>query len=230
MSETFTLSGADVVRRRAMFAIEFRDPVSGALAGEAMVASAKGLAPPRLTRAGQLVWLDVEPPAARQVEIRAEARRKQFAPYAATIAVPARAPQAAMHVEQVTLVPTGLYEPPDGRLAAAGMLVDGARLPIAGAGVRLMLRATDDLAPLLSDHQALTDERGGFVAVDGDLAGETPLRASPPGPEGGLVGWLEVTVAAVTRHTPLLPLRKARLFRIPAPLVWTDLLAAPPPP
>jgi hypothetical protein len=229
VTQSSTLIGADSVKRRVMFAIEFIDPVTKALAGAAMIAAAEGLARPRLTRAGQLVWTDIDPPAARQVKVSAHAVRKQFKAHDATIDVPARTPNVAVHVEKVTLVPTGLYEPPDGRLAVAGMLVDGAGEPIPKAGVRLLLRAADDQAVLPSTHEAETDERGGFVTVDSDLGDETPLSSPPPAAEGGLVGWLVVTVSGVTRHTALLPLRRGRLFRIPAPLVWTNLpLSAPP--
>src|SRR5262249_15185353 len=132
-----TFFEADMVKRRVMFALELIDPGRGVPAGKEMKVEAEGYAPPSITRAGQFVWHDIDPPADRQVKVAATAVRGWFQPYQATIDVPARKKGVAVLVETVPLEPTGVYEPPAGRLSAAGMLVDdpdpNARHPIEGA-------------------------------------------------------------------------------------------------
>ena len=236
MTGALDLMSPDTIERRMLVALVLIDPVTGRPAGGAMRVSAKGFAPPRVTRAGQIVWTDPEPPAPRTIEITAVADRGQFAPYPPApnpplkLAIPARLPGAAAVIHTDTLVPTGLYEAPPGRLSTAGMLIDtaAARQPIAGAKVRIWLQSRNDAAALDSDYEGLRDDRGGFVAFVGDLGGDGPMPLAPPAPEGGLVGWLAVTVGATTRHSPLLPLRQSRLYRVPAPFIWANMAAGPP--
>ena len=52
------------------------------------------------------------------------------------------------------------------------------------------------------------------------------MMLPPPDAAAGLVGWLAFTNAlAETRYTPLLPLRKGRLLRLPNPLAWATSTA-----
>jgi hypothetical protein len=110
------------------------------------------------------------------------------------------------------------------------MLIDAAasRQPVVGAKVRIWLQSRNDAAALDSNYQAISDTRGGFVAVVGDLAGDASMPQKAPAPDGAVVGWIAFTVGATTRHSPLLPLRRSRLFHAPAPFVWAALAAAPP--
>lgn len=227
----------DTFRRRLLVALELIDPVTNRPAGAAMRVTAKGFAPPTVTRAGQIVWTDPEPPAARTIEIAGVADCGQFAPYpAVTLNIPVRAPGAAPVIHRDTLVPTGLYEPPAGRLALAGMLIDtaAARDPIVGAKLRIWFQSRNAATALDSQYEARSDERGGFVAFAGDLGSDAPMPLKPPAsplppaPDGSVVAWLAVTVGATTRHSALQPLRQARLLRAPLPLIWADLAATPP--
>ena len=239
MTASLTLLSPDIVKRRVMVALELVDPVTGRLAGADMRISGPGFAAPSVTRAGQIVWTDPQPPLDpadpapppdRQLAVEAVAHRGQFAPYGRTLTLPVRPKDVPPPVYRDTLVPTGLYQTPPGRLAVAGMLIDtvAARQPVAEAKVRLWLQSRNDAAALDSNYQAISDARGGFVAVVGDLAGDTAMLQKPPAPDGALVGWIAITLGATTRHSPLLPLRQGRLFQAPAPFVWAALAAAPP--
>jgi hypothetical protein len=231
MTVALTLLSPDTIKRRMLVALELIDPVTGRPSGGAMRVRAPGFAPPTVTRAGQIVWTDPEPPAQRKIEILAVADRGQFAPYPLMLTIPARLPGAAAVIHRDTLVPTGLYEAPPGRLAVSGMLIDAVatRQPVVGATVRIWLQSRNDAAALDSGYQGLSDARGGFVAFVGDLGSDAPMPLAPPAPEGGLVGWLAVTLGNVTCHSPLLPVRQSRLYRAPAPFVWAALSATPPP-
>jgi hypothetical protein len=239
MTASLALLSPDIVKRRVMVALELVDPITGRLAGADMRVSGPGFAAPSVTRAGQIVWTDPQPPLDpadpapppdRQLAIEAIARHGQFAPYSRTLTLPVRLKDVPPPVYRDTLVPTGLYQAPPGRLAAAGMLIDAAasRQPVAGAKVRIWLQSRNDAAALDSNYQAISDTRGGFVAVVGDLAGDASMPQKAPAPDGAVIGWIAFTVGATTRHSLLLPLRRGRLFQAPAPFVWAALAAAPP--
>ena len=232
MTVELTLHRADTISRRVMFALELIDPGRGVSAGDEMQVSADGFRAPRVTRAGQYVWTDLDPPADRNVKVEATAARGWFSAYSATIHVPARLPGVPVRVERAILEPTGLYNPPAGRLAAAGMLIDTvqARNPLEGVTVELALRAKDDGSILVSNLPAKTDARGGFVAMASDFGDEAPMPSPPPAAEGSLVGWLKFTRQAAIRFSALIPLRQGRLLRVPDPLVWADLGQLPPSP
>ncbi|MDB5678518.1 hypothetical protein [Sphingomonas bacterium] len=230
MTAMLALQSPDTITHRMMIALELVDPVTGRAAGQAMRVHAPDFRPATVTRAGQIVWIDTAPSEPRKLVVEAVADRGQFAPYADILMIPPRLPGAAAIVHRVTLTPTGLYQAPPGRLSVAGMLIDtvAARQPLAGAKVRIWLQSRNDAAVLDSNYEGLSDDRGGFVAVVGDLGGDTPMLLKPPAPDGGLVGWLAVTVGATTRHSPLLPLRQSRPYRAPAPFAWADLAPNPP--
>jgi hypothetical protein len=225
-------AGGDPVLRRAMFALELVDPVTGLAVGETLqagatiAASAETLRAPGVTSTGQLVWFDFDPPAERWVTVNALAPRKDFAPFAETINVKARQKNVPAKVERRMLVPTGSYRPPAGRLAAAGMLIDDEaadkRNPIAGAEVVLVLDADTLGAPIRSTLAAVTDQRGGFVAVAVGLGTQVPQPAPRPAPDGSATGRLEVTWQNQTLKAPV-TLRLAQLNYLPEPLAWADL-------
>lgn len=239
MTVPHTLTSPDTVKRRVMVALELVDPITGRLAGPDMRISGPGFATPSVTRAGQIVWTDPQPPLDpgaptappdRKLAVGAIANGGQYAPYARTLTLPVRPKNVPPPVYRDTLVPTGLYQAPPGRLAAAGMLIDAAasRAPVAGAVIRIWLQSRNDAAALDGNYQAISDDRGGFVTVVGDLAGDAPMPQKPPSPDGAVVGWIAFTLGAITRHSPLLPFRQGRLYRAPAPFVWAVLAAAPP--
>ncbi|QAY79311.1 hypothetical protein [Sphingosinicella sp. BN140058] len=225
------LPSPDSIKRRAMFALDLVDPITGRFAGADMAVTLAGFRPPRIASNGRLVWNDVDPPAPRDLVVRGVSRSGAFAPFETAWTTPERAPgdDGAGLIHRITLEPTGLYEPPAGALAAAGMLIgDGVgRAPVAGAEIRIELREAGSAAVIAGSYQGRTDLRGGFVVVAGDIGLATPAAASP-GPEGGLVGWLRIARGADVRFSPLLPLRRDRLHRLPAPLVWADLGEDPP--
>lgn len=225
MSGSSTLSGGDPVLRRAMFVLELVDPVTKTPMGAVMEAQAEGLRAPSVTRAGQFVWLDIDPPADRSIKVSAAARHKQFAPFEAVLAIPMRTADKAPAVIRRDLQPTGLYQPPAGRLAAAGMVIRnaGAREPIAGARIVLALASGGLGAALRSSLVAVSDERGGFVAVAAGFGEDKPQPAPRPAPEGSVAGWLEVAIEGATRKAPNLTLRQGQLNYLPAPLVWEEL-------
>lgn len=228
------LHSPDEIKRRVMFALELVDPVTGRLVSEGMVVTAAGLARPVVAPSGRFVWIDIDPPAVRQVKVEAVSKRRTFAPFAADFQVPARLPGVVAQdlVRRFDLQPTGLYEPPPGMLAAAGMLVvsDGDRTGLPDVEVRLQFRDASNGALLPGDYLAKTDLRGMFVTVARDLGPTGPMTPPPPAPFGSLVGWLSFTRPdGQVGHTPLLPLRKGRLFRLPEPVAWGSLLNNPPP-
>lgn len=233
MSAVFPLAQADRIQRRVLLALELVDPITGRLAGHDLSVQAKGFSPPTVTRLGQIVWTDPEPPADRTVAIEVAARRGQFAPYTAVVTVPARGPHVPVVVHRDVLVPTGLYEPPPGRLGAAGMLVENTAadvlVPVPDATVTVMLQSQRDATPLDSAETGTTDARGGFVAMVGPLGDDAPMSRGPPAPEGAVIAWLRIKRADITRHSPMLPMRNNRLYRAPQPFGWANLSQNPPP-
>lgn len=218
---------ADPVRRRVMFVLELADPLTGALAGAAMTASVEGFAGPVLTRAGQFAWTDVDPPAPRAIRLSVASRDGQFAGFEEVLDVPARAPKVPVMVVRRNLRPTGLYRPPPGTLAVAGMLIDDAdsRQPVASARVLLALVGTG--GGTIRGTRTKSDPRGGFVATAGTSQSEVPQLAVPPAADGRFSGWLEVTIGADRRRSKPLNFRQARLNHLDEPLIWADLANLP---
>lgn len=214
--------------RRVMFAMDFRDPVTG-LGITCLEVVAEQLGPPIRPPSGRFVWLDHNPPAARNVRVIARSPKRRFADFDEVIAVPAHAPNTPAKdlIFSRRLTPTGLYDPPEGLTGAAGWLVeDGARVPVAGASVSLGFRHSVTQT-FTSGYQALTDSGGRFVAVANDLGDIRPDPAPPGGP-AGILGWLVVTRGTETRFSGLQPLRAGRVERIHAPLHWATLDSNPP--
>jgi hypothetical protein len=225
MTGAAILPGGDFVLRRAMFVLELIDPVAGVPAGAELEARAKGFGAPSVNRAGQFVWRDVDPPADRTVKVTATSRNGQFAPFEETFAIPRRTPTTPLTPVRRTLAPTGLYVPPPGRLAAAGMLIDdeAARTPLSGADVVLVLSESTLGMELRSSFVATTDPRGSFVTVAAGFGSETPKPAPRPAPDGTVAGRLEVSFQGFVRRTSGLLLRQSQLNYLPGPLVWVDL-------
>src|SRR3954447_24760346 len=196
-STALGLHTPDEIKRRVMFALELVDPVTGRLASEGMLVTAPGLAPPVRSASGRFVWTDVHPPAERTVKVKVTSKRRIFAPLEKTFEVPARdaGVTAADLIWRFALEPTGLYAPPAGMLAAAGMLIAAAadRTPLEGVAVTLQFRDASDASVLASNYVAKTDERGQFVAVVPALGGGGPMMLPPPDAAAGLVGWLAFT-------------------------------------
>ncbi len=134
-----------------------------------------------------------------------------------------------MTVFRRALRATGLYLPPPGTLAVAGMLLDATdtRRPVASAEVVLVLDGSGQGLVIRSARSATTDERGGFVAAAGASDITTPMPAEANAPEGTFKGWLEVTVGGESRRSDDENFRQARLTHLTAPLVWADLAEVP---
>lgn len=225
MTGPSTLPGTDQVVRRAMFVLELVDPVTSSPVGAVMEAKAEGLRAPSITRAGQFVWLDFDPPADRSVKVSATARHKQFSPFEEVLPIDKRIPDKPPTLIRRNLQPTGLYRPPAGRLAAAGMLIkeDKVRDPIAGAQIVLVLKEDKLGTELRNSLVAVTDERGGFVTVAVGFGSHTPEPAPRPAPDGSVIGWLEITWQDAIRKTANITLRQDQLNYLAKPLIWADL-------
>jgi hypothetical protein len=228
------INSADNVRRRVMFALELADPITRRLVGKEMTVTAPGYAPPLQSPSGRYVWLDINPPAQRTIKLQAVSKHGVFGTLDEEFDVPPHLPNmpASALLKRFELTPTGLYEPPVGMIAAAGMLIDSAssRAPVAGAAVRIQLRRQSDSNILTSDYAGRTDSRGGFVAVMPDLGDQRPLAVPAPAPEGGIVGWLRFDwPGGPIRFSELQDFRNGRQLRVPAPLVWDELRSSVPP-
>jgi hypothetical protein len=220
--------------RRVMFALDFRDPVTGLGVADLDV-KAEGLGPPIRPPSGRFVWLDFNPPTKRNVRVTAKSRKQyRFADFDKVIPVPARGPDTKPDdlFFSYPLTPEGLYEPPDGLTGAAGWLIEAvAGASVKGAEVSLGFRhaGTQDFP---SAYKAVTDIYGRFVAVANDLGDVRPDPAPPdplrPGIDTGALGWLAVTWAGQTRYSGFQPLRGGRLVRFAEPFIWATLNATPP--
>jgi hypothetical protein len=214
-----------------MFAMDFRDPVTGRPVTDGLRVAAEGLGPPVRAFSGPFAWFDFDPPAERQIRVTATATDGRFADYDELITAPAHVAgiQAASLLMPRVLRPTGLYEPPEGMTAAAGWLVeDEAMAPVAGAEVSLAFRHAGN-QDFVSGYKAVTDASGGFVAVANDLGDVRPDPA-PPKSDGDVLAWLVIGRAdAPPRFTDFLPLRSGRLVRLAAALNWKDLATMSPP-
>lgn len=234
-STALELLAPDTIARRVMFALELVDPITGRIVSEGMTVTVPGLAPPVLSPSGRFVWIDIDPPAKRAVEIEAKSKRRIFAPVKTHFDAPARAPgvKASDLVKRYELIPTGLYEPPAGTLAAAGMLIDNAanRKGLPAVEVKMCLFDAGN-TPLVSAFVATTDEYGQFVAAMMPAPDPSTLMMMPPPDSAArLAGWLAFTTpGSPTRYTPLLPLRKGRLLRNREPFVWATLSQQSPDP
>lgn len=226
-----TAFAPDRLQRRVMFAMDFRDPVTGLPVNADLEVAAEGLGAPVRARSGLFAWFDLDPPAAREIRVRATSRSRSFADFEEVIPTPEHVPgiPASSLVMPRVLRPTGLYRPPEGMTALAGWLVEeegGA--PVAGAEISLAFRHAGN-QDFVSAYKAVTDAAGGFVAVANDL-GDVKPDAPPPRSDADLLGWLAVTNGAPpARFTDFLPLRAGRLVRLAASLRWKDLEIMSPP-
>lgn len=215
--------------RRVMFAMDFRDPVTGRSVTDLEVA-ADGLAPPIRPPSGLFVWLDSNPPAERDIKVTAKSPMKRFADFEEVIAVPAHVPNTAASSLRFSrqLSPTGLYDPPEGLTAVAGWLAEDAatKAPLSGARVSLAFRHAGTQT-FISAYEAVTAANGSFVAVANDLGDVRPDPA-PANGGGGLLGWLAVTRSGQTRFSGFQPLRAGRLERFAEPFLWAALNDTPP--
>ena len=201
--------------QRAMFALEFRDPIRGELVADGLRVTAEGLGPPTVTPSNRFVWVDRDLPADRRIRIEVVSTNRRFA----RVEMPVDMPAEGL---AVPLTPTGLYEPPAGMVAVGGMLVEGAgsRTAIEGASIRIHFRYAEGMERFTGPYRAVTDHKGGFMAVIGPLGDvrPDPDRDNP----GTFKAWLllqrgdEVRVSALS-------LRPGRLVRIAAPLEWAAL-------
>jgi hypothetical protein len=215
----------DLAPQRAMFGVEFVDPIRAAAVTEGLRVAAEGLRPPTVTPSGRFIWLDRGPPAERRIRLRAHSVRHLFAPIETLLDVPAHYPgtAAASLLFRLNLIPTGLYEPPVGMSAVGGMLVegDGSREPVAGASIQIRFAYAEGMEIFTVEDAGRTDPRGGFIAVLRGLDDVTP-DPDPKSPRF-FQAELRLTRDGEVRVSEPLSLRLGRLIRIPAPLEWAAL-------
>jgi hypothetical protein len=216
----------DLAPQRAMFALEFRDPIRGGLVADRLRVAADGLRPPTVTPSNRFVWLDRGPPADRRIRVEAVSTDGRFAPFEEMIHVPAHVdgvPAAALIVRR-RLRPTGLYEPPPGTIGVAGMLVEGggSRAPVTDARIRINFRYAEGMETFAGGYTAFSDRKGGFAAVVRCLG---DVRPDPdPRFPGTFQAWLRLKRGSEVRVSERLSLRLGRLIRLPALLEWAVLL------
>ena len=214
------------VPQRAMFALEFRDPIRGGPVAKGLRVSADGLRPPALTPSNRFVWFDRDPPEERWIRVKADSTDGMFAPFEETIRVPAHVAgtTAAALTFRRRLRPTGLYEPPPGSIAVGGMLVEdaGPPKPVPGVRIRIQFRYAEGEETFRGGYTAFTDSRGGVTAVVGRLG---DIRPDPDGKQpGAFEAWLWLKRGSEVRVSEPMTLRLGRLTRLPALLKWAELL------
>ena len=211
--------------QRALFGVEFRDPIRGSPIGEGLRVTAEGMRPPTLTPSKRFVWLDRDPPVERRIRVKAVSTNGMFAPFEELFRVPAHVgdvkPAALLFRRR--LRPTGLYEPPEGMIAVAGMLVESrdSREPVPGVRVRIQFHYAEGLETFRGGYTAFTDAKGRFAAVVrclGEIRPD-PARHDPTAFEA----WLWLKREGGVRITAPLPLRFGRLSRLAEPLNWAAL-------
>ena len=229
------MPAVDQVRRRAMLVLELVDPVTRMPVGGAVQArldggkepwiTGKGLKP-QVSGAGQHVWTYPDPPKGRSVQIDVWATDKRFTRFRDELVIPDWQPGIKPKPKPYLLEPTGLYVPPAGRLAAAGMLVAAAgqpAQPIAKAKVTLLLKGSLSGTTLRSDLAASSDARGGFVAIARWPGDDTPAPAPPTYPDGTVLAWLEIVSGGQTKWSELIAIPRGSLTYVAKPLIWADL-------
>jgi hypothetical protein len=225
----------DVVRRRVMFALEFIDPVTGRVVGDGLVPRVKNLSPPFQAPGGRFVWLDVDPPAQRQIHVDLTIRNPMYAPPSDPIDFTAEANdgsvEPAILLQQWTLTITPRYVPPAGITSAVGMVVENAasKAPLAGIELSLALLHTGNQV-FVGARKAVSDAGGAFTAIADGLGDIVPDPA-PPTESGDIRAWLAVTrpgAPPVQRFTNFLPLRLGRLTQLRETVRWAELNNNPP--
>lgn len=215
----------ELAPQRATFAVEFVDPIGGGLVTKGLRVTADGLAPPTVTPSNRFVWVDRDRPANRRIRLDAVSVDQMFEPFGEVIDVPAHIPERPIRslIFRRRLRPTGLYEPPQGMTAVAGMLFegDGSIAPVADARVRIHFRHAEGLETATGRYTAFTDSRGRFTAVIRRLG---DVRPDPdPAVPGAFDAWLTLRRGGDVRILAPLSLRLGRLVRMTAPLEWAAL-------
>jgi hypothetical protein len=219
--------------QRAMFAMEFVDPIRGGLVAEGLRVTAEGLRAPTVTPSNRFVWLDrsplvdppVDPPVDRQIRVEAVSVREMFAPFEELIRVPAY--RAGMRADQLMfrrrLRPTGLYDPPAGVTGVGGMVVEdeGSKTPVVGARIRILFLYAEGMELFTGGYTAFTDRKGRFIAA---VRGLGDVRPDPdPAAPGTFLAWLRLKRGGEVRAFGPLSLRPGRLTRLEALLNWAKL-------
>lgn len=223
----------ELAPQRAMFAMEFIDPIRGGLVAEGLQVTAEGLRAPTVTPSNRFVWLDrsplveppAEPPTDRQIRVEAISARGMFAPFEEVIRVPAH--RAGMRADQLMfrrrLRPTGLYDPPAGVTGVGGMLVEDevSKTPVPGVRIRILFSYAEGLELFTGGYTAFSDEKGRFIAA---VRGLGDVRPDPdPAAPGTFLAWLRLKRGGEVRAFGPLSLRPGRLTRPEALLNWTEL-------
>lgn len=214
----------ELAPQRAMFALEFRDPIRDVLVAAKLRVAAEGLGRPIVTPSNRFAWLDRDPPADRRIEVEMESTDEMFVSERKVIDVPAHrgAVQAKDLIFPWQLRPTGLYEPPQGMVAVGGMLVESreSRAAVEGVGIRIHFHHAEGMT-FTGPYRAVTDGKGRFIAVIG-RQGDVRPDIDPYSPGTFKMAWLTLERGDEVRVSPL-SLRSGRLLRIPAPLEWATL-------
>ncbi len=218
----------DVIKRRTMFALELIDKITGERVSDRLAVSVAGLPAPVVTPSRRFVWIDLEDPADRSVDVAIRSLDRRFADETVSCSLVANVDgtPASDLLQTHDLEPTGLYDPPPGLFAATGMVIEAAaqRTPVPALQV-VAATPTGNSA-----YAALTDPRGGFVVAFPELVG---LAADDPDADS-FGGWLMLRRPQdgqpdEIRYSPALQFRPGRRLALPEPLAWAALTPNPPP-
>lgn len=233
------MTAADNISRRVMFALEFLDPVTKRIVTEGLQPSIAGFSPPLKGHNGRFVWLEESEPAQRDLAVTLAVSNPMYGqPDIEDLQfddVPPNDGQTRPErlLERVELPISPNYVPPDGLIGVRSMLIDAEESGVPIPKARCMLAFFHDGEQrFTSERVAITDERGAFAALADDLDDIVP-RASPPGSDGNLLGWLAVDRSddlEPIKFTGLLPLFRGRMTQLRRPISWAALNEGPPDP
>jgi hypothetical protein len=225
------------IQRRVMFALELLDPVTGRAVRDGLKPSVAGLPAPMKGPGGRFVWLDLDPPAQRQISVDLVIDNRMYGPPDTPIQFTVEAndgksdPAAFLHRHKLSI--TSNYVPPDGTTGATGMVVEDAatKAPLADLQIAFACRYAGNQV-FVAARKAISDAGGAFSIFADDMGDIVPDPAPPTAAGGDISAWLEVTRPgnpAELRYTGFLPLPLGRWTQLRKALLWAELNNNPPP-
>lgn len=218
------------IARRAMFALEFIDPVTGRIVGDGLRPSVDGLPAPRKGQSGRFVWLEDGAPVERDITVKLAIDNPMYGqptqPSDLTFTVPANdasVPPSAL-LKRFTLSLSARYFPPEGVTGVTSMIVEAVNdaTPLTDAAFALCVLHDEDQR-FTSNREVRCDGGGAFIAFVDDLRDIVPQPA-PKDLDGDILGWLRVTrPESQARFTKFLPLRRGRMTQLRERIVWAEL-------
>lgn len=220
-------SPRDLIKRRALFGLEFLDPVSGLVVSEGLTPSVAGLPPPVLTPSRRFAWRLDGPPVARTVTVALTINNAMYGPPTMSLTFPVEANDGTVDpdalLKRLALTTTALYLPPDGMTAAVGTLLKGggSKDPLPGVEVWIELLHDQSATPFVSKHVSMTDAAGAFAAVVKGLTREKPDPLPGPFPGAIKTDLVFKNSGGTVKRFSAIPLRRGRVTYLTEPIKWT---------